>query len=203
MNFLVRPPALLRFLYARAVWRMPSAEQIIYLTFDDGPINDVTPWILNLLQHYTIKATFFCVGDNVQKNPLIFNRIVNEGHKVGNHTFNHLKGWKTSTSEYLKNVARCEVFTESKLFRPPYGKIKTSQFKEICKEYKVIFWDVLTHDYDSLLPKETCLKNSIKYTRNGSIVVFHDNIKAENTLKYVLPKYIEHFIELNYKFAVL
>lgn len=203
MKFLVRPPAILRRYYKHSVWRMVNEERIIYLTFDDGPIEELTPWVLDILKEKNIKATFFCVGNNIDKYPAIFKRTLEEGHKVGNHTYNHLKGWKTKSPQYFKNVEKCEQLTGTKLFRPPYGRIKRKQFRELSRNYKVIFWDVLTHDYDQLIPPETCLKNSIKYTRNGSIVVFHDNIKAQKNLKFVLPQYIEHFLKLNYKFAVL
>ncbi len=182
---------------------MSKTEPVIYLTFDDGPIEELTPWVLDILKQYHIKATFFCVGNNIDKNPAIFKRVLDEGHQVGNHTYNHIKGWKSETDYYLKNVEQCQKLTGTKLFRPPYGRIKQKQFSILSKVYTVVFWDVLTHDYDKLISPEKCLDNSVKYTRNGSIVVFHDNIKAQNNLKFVLPQYIEHFLKLNYKFAVL
>ena len=200
---LVRPPRLLRKYYKDSVWRMNKDEPVIYLTFDDGPIEGLTPWVLDTLKQYGVKATFFCVGNNVEINHLIYERILNEGHKAGNHTYDHIKGWKSKTRDYLQNVERCEQLTKTKLFRPPYGRIKMPQFTRLIKEYKIVFWDVLTYDYDKLVTPETCLQNSIKYTRNGSIVVFHDNMKAQKNLKFVLPKYIEHFLKLNYKFSVL
>lgn len=182
---------------------MNKEERSIYLTFDDGPVEELTPWVLDTLKHYNVKATFFCVGNNIDKHPSVFKRILEEGHRVGNHTYNHIKGWKTKTQDYLKNVEQCELLTKTKLFRPPYGRIKKTQFSKLIPNYKIVFWDVLTHDYDPLISCETCLSNSIKYTRNGSVVVFHDNIKAQKNLKFVLPQYIEHFLKLNYKFAVL
>lgn len=203
MSLLVRPPQLLRSYYRSSVWRMEKDAPVIYLTFDDGPIEDLTPWVLDTLKHYQVKATFFCVGQNIERNGPIFKRILDEGHQAGNHTYNHIKGWKTSNRDYFDNVEKCESLINTKLFRPPYGRIKKSQFKQLSKHYKVIFWDVLTYDYDKLVSPETCLDNSIRYTRPGSIIVFHDNIKAQKNLKYALPQYIEHFLKLNYKFAIL
>jgi peptidoglycan/xylan/chitin deacetylase (PgdA/CDA1 family) len=200
---LVRPPQLLRSYYRKSVWRMNKDEPVIYLTFDDGPIEDLTPWVLDVLKHYNVKATFFCVGENIERNKSIFDRLLNEGHGAGNHTYNHIKGWKTPTSEYLDNVEKCEQLLETKLFRPPYGRITKPQFNKLSEDYKVVFWDVLSYDYDKFVTPETCLANSIKYTRPGSIIVFHDNIKAQKNLKFALPQYIEHFLKLNYKFATL
>lgn len=203
MKLLVRPPQLLRSFYKGSYWRMDKMEPTIYLTFDDGPIPELTPWVLDILWKYQVKATFFCVGENITKNPEIFERIINEGHQVGNHTFNHMKGWQVNQSVYLDNVEKCQQVTKTNLFRPPYGRIKKSQFKTLSQQYKVFFWDVLTYDYDKMITPKKCLDNSIKYTRNGSIIVFHDNIKAESNLKFTLPQYIEHFLKLNYKFAIL
>jgi len=203
MKLLVRPPKLLRSFYRDSLWRMNENERVIYLTFDDGPVPEMTPWVLDILKSYNIRATFFCVGDNILKNESLFNRIINEGHQIGNHTFNHLKGWKIKKSTYLENTERCEELTKTKLFRPPYGRIKKSQYNAILLNYKVVFWDVLSYDYDNFTSPIKCLENSIKYTRNGSIIVFHDNIKAEANLKFALPNYIEHFLKLNYTFATL
>ena len=182
---------------------MEADAPVIYLTFDDGPVEGLTPWVLDTLMHYGVKATFFCVGENIERNPRIYERILKEGHQVGNHTYNHIKGWKAHTPEYLANVEKCEALVNTKLFRPPYGRIKKSQFRILSQKYKIIFWDVLTYDYDKLVSPETCLDNSIRYTRPGSIIVFHDNVKAQKNLKFALPQYIEHFLKLNYKFAIL
>lgn len=203
MKLLVRPPQILRSFYKGSVWRMDKNDPVIYLTFDDGPIPELTPWILDVLKSHNIKATFFCVGENIIKYPEIFKQILTDGHQVGNHTFNHIKGWKVSTSVYQENLEKCQVLTKTNLFRPPYGRIKKSQFKLISEKHKVVFWDVLTYDYDRLTSPKKCLDNALKHTRNGSIVVFHDNIKAEANLKFALPHYIEHFLKLNYKFARL
>lgn len=203
MKLLVRPPKLLRSFYKDSLWRMDKNESVIYLTFDDGPIPELTPWILDILKVNEVKATFFCVGENIKKNPEIFDRIINEGHQIGNHTFNHIKGWEVNKTAYHENVEKCQELTKTTLFRPPYGRIKKSQYKLISEKYKVVFWDVLTYDYDRLTTPKKCLDNGLKHTRNGSIVVFHDNIKAEENLKFALPHYIEHFLKLNYKFATL
>ncbi len=203
MKLLVRPPQILRRIYKDSLWRMNPNEQKIYLTFDDGPIPELTTWVLDVLKKYNIKATFFCVGENIIKNPKIFERIKQEGHQVGNHTHNHLKGWKSSTSNYVSNIEKCQQLTQTNLFRPPYGRITKKQFNLVKNSYKVVFWDVLTCDYDKFTSPKKCLKNSIKYTRNGSIIVFHDNIKADKNLMFALPQYIEHFLKLNYKFVLL
>ena len=203
MRFLIRPPKLLRKLYKESIWRIEKKKPTIYLTFDDGPIPELTPWVLDILKKHHVKATFFCVGENVKKNPDIYKRIIDEGHKTGNHTQNHLKGWKTKTQLYLNNIETCHSLVHSNLFRPPYGRLKLSQFKLISTSYNVIFWDVLSHDYSSKITPEKCLQNSIKYTRNGSIIVFHDNIKAEKNSKHTLPMYIEHFLNLNYSFECI
>ncbi len=203
MKLLVRPPQLLRNFYKDSLWRKDKNEPTIYLTFDDGPIPELTPWVLDVLKEFNIKATFFCVGDNIIKNPQIFERIKQEGHQVGNHTFNHVKGWEITSTVYLENVEKCQEFTKTNLFRPPYGRIKKSQYKLLSKNYTIVFWDVLSYDYDKFISPKKCLENSIKYTRNGSIIVFHDNIKAQENLKFALPHYIEHFLKLNYKFATL
>lgn len=203
MKLLVRPPQLLRSFYRGSLWRMDKKEPVIYLTFDDGPIPELTPWILDVLKEYNVKATFFCVGDNITKNQAIFERILREGHQIGNHTYNHVKGWEMSKGKYLENIEKCQLLTKTNLFRPPYGRIKKSQFMALNKEYKVVFWDVLSYDYDKMTSPKKCLYNSIRYTRNGSVIVFHDNVKAQKNLKFALPQYIEHFLKLNYKFAVL
>jgi len=199
----VRPPQLLRSFYKGSLWRMDKAQAVIYLTFDDGPITELTPWVLDVLKQYQVKATFFCVGENISKNPDIFERIKSEGHQVGNHTYNHIKGWKVTKTQYLENIEKCQLLTKTNLFRPPYGRIKKSQFKTLLMDYQVVFWDVLSYDYDGLMTPKKCLDNSISYTRNGSIIVFHDNVKAQKNLKFALPHYIEHFLKLNYKFATL
>jgi peptidoglycan/xylan/chitin deacetylase (PgdA/CDA1 family) len=204
LNSLLKPAQkALRLLYPKAVWEMDRSSPTLYLTFDDGPIPNLTEWVLDTLKDYNIKATFFCVGDNVGKHKNIFERIINEGHTIGNHTFNHIKGFKTTTKDYLENTEKCEVLTKSRIFRPPYGQMKKPQYKALLeKGYKIVMWDVISYDYENIKP-EVCLNNVIKNVKNGSIILFHDNIKAEEKIKYALPKTIEHFLKLNYKFAAL
>lgn len=196
-------------LYPSLTWSRYSSEKVIYLTFDDGPIPNLTEWVLDELEQFNAKATFFCVGDNIRKHPQIFSRILEEKHKVGNHTFNHLNGWQTNDSEYFENIAQCddsiennsEIFTS--LFRPPYGRIKKSQIESILPKKEIIMWDVLSGDFSQSITPERCLHQSIRHTQKGSIIVFHDNLKAENNLKYVLPRYLKHFSKLGFEFRVL
>ncbi len=203
MRFLYQPPKIIRSIYPNAIWQKSATQKTIYLTFDDGPIPELTPWVISILNKYNIKATFFCVGENIKKYPNLFKCLKNEEYQIGNHTYNHLNGWKTSCNNYMSNIEQCQALTQTNLFRPPYGKITKQQYKALNTKYDLVFWDVLTHDYSKNISPETCLKNAVKYTRNGSIVVFHDNLKAKVNLQYVLPKYIEHFLKLNYKFAIL
>ena len=191
-------PKIITILFPKHIWKLPNAEKKIYLTFDDGPIPEVTEWVLDILKHENIKATFFCIGDNIKKHPTIFKRIITENHAVGNHTLKHLNGWKTSSKDYIENVQLCEdeilkhSNLKSKLFRPPFGKIRTTQASAIQKlGYKIIMWDVLSYDFDKDLNQEGCLLKVTKNTSNGSIIVFHDSIKANDNLKFALPKAIQ------------
>lgn len=202
MHF-VRPFFFLNYVYPQAIWRKEKDRNNIYLTFDDGPIPEITPWILDCLKEKNIKATFFCVGENIQKHPDIFQRILEEGHAVGNHTYNHLKGWDTDNQQYLDNIAKCNALTKTSLFRPPYGRAKKSQMKILSKEYKIIMWDVLTGDYDHRISPDQCYKNCIDFTRNGSIIVFHDNVKAIDNVKYALPKSIDTLLGRGFQFKTL
>lgn len=196
--------------FKKMVWDIPNSEKKIYLTFDDGPIPMVTEWVLDLLKSNNVKATFFCIGDNIKKHPEIYKRILIEGHQTGNHTFNHLNGWKTETNHYIDNFKLCEtehskLNTEhSFLFRPPYGKIKPSQSKVVRNlGYKIIMWDVLSYDFDSTISAEKCLENVITHTAQGSIIVFHDSLKAEKNLKYALPKAIQILKDKGFVFDVI
>ena len=200
-------PKIITLLFPKYIWKLPNGEKKIYLTFDDGPIPEVTEWVLDILKHENIKATFFCIGDNIKKHPAIFKRIIAENHAVGNHTFKHLNGWKTSPKDYIKNVQLCEeeilkhTNLKSKLFRPPYGKVRRTQASAIQKtDYKIIMWDVLSYDFDKDLNEEECLIKVIKNTSNGSIIVFHDSIKSNNNLKFVLPKAIQLLKKKGYIF---
>lgn len=203
-----RTPLLIQVFYPSLTWHKSRKEKNIYLTFDDGPIPEMTPLVLDILSVYKVKATFFCVGDNVEKHPDIFQQIISAGHKVGNHTHNHLDGWKTSKHDYLGNVASCRHTISGKLayqsiFRPPYGKASRAQLKELQSTHEIVMWDVLSGDFDQSLTPKACLQNCIKATQNGSIVIFHDNIKAKTNLTYALPKYIEDSLEKGYKFCLL
>jgi len=200
MHF-VRPLFILPYLYSNAVWRLKEEKNNIFLTFDDGPIPEITPWILDCLKEKNVKACFFCVADNVRKHPEIFQRILDEGHQVGNHTYNHLKGWRTDDAIYLENIEKADQLISSHLFRPPYGRIKKSQLRAVSKKYKVIMWDVLTGDYDNRISPEQCLKNAVNYTRRGSIIVFHDNIKAIENVQYALPRTIDQLQSKGFNFA--
>ena len=201
--YAVKAPLLLQWLYPTLTWHRSRAEKRIFLTFDDGPIPDVTPDIINTLKTYDIKATFFCVGENIKKHPDLFGRLLENGHRIGNHTYNHLNGWKTADRAYLENVARCQQLTQTSLFRPPYGRGKRSQYARLKPDYEIIMRDVLSGDFDTELTPEKCLDNVIKHTRNGSIIVFHDNLKAIPRVTYALPRAIEHWLGEGYEFGML
>ncbi|RQP08887.1 MAG: polysaccharide deacetylase family protein [Parapedobacter sp.] len=201
--YTVKAPFILPWLYPSLIWHRNRTEKRIFLTFDDGPIPDVTPFVINTLNNYGIKATFFCVGENIKKHPDLFDRLLENGHRIGNHTYNHLNGWKTPDEVYLLNIDRCQQLTGTSLFRPPYGRGKRSQYTELKKKYDIIMWDVLSGDFDRKLAPEQCLRNVLRYTRNGSIVVFHDNIKAIPRVTHALPRAIEHWLAEGYDFGVL
>ena len=192
-------------LFSNYVWDIPNSENKVYLTFDDGPTPEITEWTLNQLKEYNAKATFFFIGDNVRKYPEIFQKVINEGHSIGNHTFNHLNGWETSTSDYIENVKLYEIehnklnTEHCQLFRPPYGKIKSSQSKILRKfGYKIIMWNIISYDFDAKISKEQCLENVLKNVKTGSIIVFHDSKKAFKNLEYVLPRTLEFLKKKGY-----
>jgi len=195
MKLLVKTPKFVPWIYPKRIWAFSRNEPSIYLTFDDGPIPEVTPWVLETLKKFKAKATFFCIGDNIKKHPHIFKSLLDGGHSVGNHTFHHVKGTKTNLTTYLEEVALCESYLNSaseKLFRPPYGQMTSQQAKALLKQgYKIIMWDIISFDWDQRISKEACLQNVIKHLQPGSIVVFHDSIKAEKNLRYALPKVLE------------
>ena len=198
----VTTPKLAKSLFPYLVWDLPSKEKVIYLTFDDGPTPIITDWTLDVLKKYSARATFFCLGKNVEEHPTIFKKILDEGHSVGNHSYNHLKGWKTKTKDYIENVLKAEnVIHDSKLFRPPYGQIKPKQAKRLTElGYKIIMWKVLSIDWDALVSNSKCLENVIKNTSSGDIVVFHDSVKAANNMQYALPKVLEYFSKKGFVF---
>jgi peptidoglycan-N-acetylglucosamine deacetylase len=198
-------------LYPSLTWRIPSNGKQLFLTFDDGPVPGPTEFVLDALRRFNIKATFFCIGDNIKKHPDIFKAIINAGHKVGNHTHNHLNGWKTARTSYVANVEDCnkqiaEHFptdsANTRIFRPPYGRITRDQIRSLTN-FSIIMWDVLAIDYNDRLSATRCLKNTINATRTGSITVFHDSYKAEKNLTSVVPRYIEHFLSLGFEFKVV
>ena len=204
--YLIKSPLLLKWYYPSLTWHKNRADKVIYLTFDDGPIPDVTAFALKTLKAFNAKATFFCIGDNINKHPEIFENIKNEGHSIGNHTFNHLKGWVTPDEIYLKNFQKCQELTKTHLFRPPYGRIKKSQIAKLHTVHpgiQIVMWDVLSGDFDISLDPQKCFKNVVKHTGNGSIVVFHDSIKAYDRLRYALPRVLQHFTQQGYHFESL
>lgn len=195
-----RPPLLYRMLFPETLWRINKREHTVYLTFDDGPVPEVTPWVLDTLDHYGIKATFFCVGDNVRRNPELFEEVKRRGHSVGNHTMNHMQGAKVSTRVYLRNVAEAHDLIQSNLFRPPHGLLRWAQSKVLRSHYAIVMYDLVSRDYSKKLNGEQVLDNVKRFARNGSIIVFHDSLKAEKNMKYALPRAIEWLREQGYKF---
>lgn len=201
--YLTRTPKFIQNLFPNFIWKMPTDQKVIYLTFDDGPIEEVTPGVLDLLSQYNAKATFFCVGDNIRKHPEIFDRIKEDGHGIGNHTYNHVSGWATDNIPYFHNVRHGANVTKSNLFRPPYGRLRPKQAQFLQRHYKIIMWDVLSGDFDPAITKEQCYQNVIDNTKQGSIIVFHDSIKSKEKLEYCLPRILEYFSILGFRFEAL
>jgi len=197
-NFRVHLPEWFCRLYPDAIWRMATEEKTAYLTFDDGPVPDVTRAVLDILKDRNIEATFFCVGDNVVKYPEIYRQILDEGHATGNHTHNHLHGLKNSNSSYFANIEKASELIQSDLFRPPYGLLKKSQYIELIRRYKIIMWDVISCDYDPRLTPNQCYKNVIDFVRDGSIITFHDSYKSQRNVLTALPRVIDRLIEDGY-----
>lgn len=201
--FLPKSPKIIKALYSQLTWEMPNTENKIYLTFDDGPTTEITDWTLGVLKQYNIQATFFCLGQNVEKHPKLYQRILNEGHAVGNHSYSHPSGWKTDDTDYFGDINKTQKLISSRLFRPPYGRITKSQAKQLKDQYNIIMWSVLSGDFDLQTSPEKCLDNVLKNTESGSIIVFHDSEKAAPNLKYALPKAIENLLEKGFVFEVL
>jgi peptidoglycan/xylan/chitin deacetylase (PgdA/CDA1 family) len=209
MWYWIKTNRLIKRMLSNYIWDIPTVEKKIYLTFDDGPTPEITAWVLNQLQAFDAKATFFCIGDNIRKYPEILNSILRNGHTIGNHTFNHYNGWKTKTTDYIENVQLCKeaIIQNSKskiqnpnLFRPPYGKIKNSQTKAIrASGYKIIMWDILSADFDTTITPEKCLENVLKNVAPGSIIVFHDSTKAFKNLEYTLPRTLQFLKDNQYQ----
>jgi peptidoglycan/xylan/chitin deacetylase (PgdA/CDA1 family) len=200
-----KTPTFIKKIVYKWVWDIPKADKKIFLTFDDGPIPDITEWVLDVLKEEKINATFFCIGANIEKHQAIFERIKKEGHQTGNHTWNHLNGWNTKTATYIENIQLvAKYLPEQKLFRPPYGKLTLNQGYKIRKlGYKIIMWDVLSYDFDPKTSPEECLNYVISASTNGSIIVFHDSLKAAENMKFALPKVIKHFKKKGYSFGIL
>jgi peptidoglycan/xylan/chitin deacetylase (PgdA/CDA1 family) len=203
MNLFVKTPTIVPLVLKSCTWNKSRSEKKIYLTFDDGPIPEVTDFVLDTLGTFNIKATFFCIGKNVLENNKQYLCILKENHSIGNHTMNHANGWKTKTADYYIEVNECDKIVSSKLFRPPYGKLKIPQLKFLATQYEIIMWDVLSYDWVQTVSPEEVLKNVNDNATNGSIVVFHDSIKAYNNLKYALPRFIELKLNEGFEFGVL
>lgn len=201
--FIEQPPKIIRALYPGAIWRMDPCEKSVYLTFDDGPIPEITPWVLDLLDAYEIKATFFMVGDNIRKYPHTYHMVVDRGHRIGNHTFNHIRGFEYLSENYLANTDKANEVMQTDLFRPPHGHMRWAQYWVLKKFYKIIMWDLVTRDYSIRKNGEQVFQIVKKYVRNGSIITFHDSIKAEKNMKFALPRSIEWLKEQGYEFKLL
>lgn len=200
---LEQPTKILSKIYPKGIFRKDPEEKAVYLTFDDGPIPEVTPWLLDVLDRYGIKATFFVVGDNVRKYPELFKTLVEKGHKIGNHTFNHVRSMRMRNPDYIDNVKKCESYFKTRLFRPPHGIMRRWSYRYMTGNYDIVFYDVITRDYNEKLNPETVLEIVKKYTRNGSIIVFHDSLRSEKNLRYALPKAIEWLNSQGYAFKSL
>lgn len=199
-----RPPLLFRLLCPEAIWRIKkNRKKTVFLTFDDGPIPEVTPWVLDTLDHYGIKATFFMVGDNVARNPRLYEEVRRRGHSVGNHTMHHLQGMKVTTYRYMHDITDANDLIDSPLFRPPHGLLRGRQARAIKDRYNIVMYDLVTRDYSKKLTPEKVFNNVKRYVRNGSIIVFHDSLKAEKNMKAVLPKAIEYLRDRGYSFEAL
>lgn len=185
------PPSFVQKVFPSLTWKIKTSRKELFITFDDGPTPDVTPEVLRLLEKYNAKASFFCLGKNIANNKDLFNQLIGSGHTVGNHTYNHMNGWKNTTHDFLHDVASFEEVYESKLFRPPYGRMKSSQIKLLKERYNIVMWSILSQDYDHNITAEQCAEIAVKNWENGSIIVFHDSIKAKRNMLFALEKVLE------------
>jgi len=207
-KYFVKTPWWLKKLYSSRIWSIDTNEKKIYLTFDDGPHPTITPFVLGELKKYGAKATFFCIGKNVVSYPGVYQQILDEGHRTGNHTQNHLNGWQTVNDIYFSDIEEATLYINSDLFRPPYGRIRSSQAKYIRRAMdketaKIVMWDVLSGDFDKSTTPEQCLKNVVEKTNDGSVIVFHDSVKAWEKLSYTLPRILEHFSRKGFTFSAI
>lgn len=205
-NYFIKTPWFVKRIFSDYVWSLDASDNKIYLTFDDGPHPIITNRVLDVLKQYNAKATFFCIGKNVARYPEVYQRISDEGHAVGNHTHDHLNGWKTKTPEYLANIATAKNYIDSQLFRPPYGKIRSKQSEGVKQllgkeKAKIVMWDVLSADFDQTISKEECAENIIQNTVAGSIIVLHDSEKADRNLGWALPSALEFLSGEGFVFA--
>lgn len=197
------PPKFFTNWFPGLTWSIPNETNTVYLTFDDGPTEVITPWVLELLAKHNVKATFFCLGKKVEMHPEIFERIKAEGHAVGNHSYSHMKGWETPTGQYVQDVDFANDIISSKIFRPPYGRIKPAQYQMLRERYRIIMWDLLSMDYSRNISKRRCTNIVLKGLHSGAIIVFHDSKKAEKNLRYALPRVLEGVKEKGYRFGVI
>lgn len=199
--FIEQPPLAYRLLFPEAIWRIKHKKRkVAYLTFDDGPVPEVTPWVLDILDRYGVKATFFLVGDNVRHNPELFEEIKRRGHAWGNHTMHHLQGMKVTSHRYMRDITEADFLLDTPLFRPPHGLLRWSQAAAIKNHYNIVMYDLVTRDYSKKLTGEEVLDNVRRYARNGSIIVFHDSLKAEKNMRYAMPRAIEWLLAAGYEF---
>jgi peptidoglycan/xylan/chitin deacetylase (PgdA/CDA1 family) len=196
-------PQFIRWFFPGTIWRLATAQPSIYITFDDGPVPEVTPQVLEILDKYQVKATFFCVGENVARYPTLFGEVLAHGHAVGNHSYNHLRGTQTSTQRYVENFEKADTLIKSPLMRPPYGRITPAQRRILSQKYKIIMWDYITYDFDARYNAQSIMRDIKKYSRNGSIVIFHDSIKASKNMLEVLPLAIEYWQSQGYKIEAI
>jgi peptidoglycan-N-acetylglucosamine deacetylase len=197
---LVRTPGVMKLLFPHVIWNMPITGRTLYLSFDDGPTPGVTDQVLSILTAYQARATFFCIGRNVERDPDILGRILNSGHTPGNHTYSHLKGWYTPGRQYYDDIQLASRFVPANLYRPPYGMITPGQVKYLKQQFSIVMWDIMPYDFDAGITPQQCLSRVIRNARPGSVVVFHDSLKASRNMLYALPRVLEHFSSLGYTF---
>ena len=212
MKFPAKIPSLFKYIYPNLTWHLPRNEKVLYLTFDDGPTPEVTEWTLAQLDKYNAMASFFCIGENVERYPVVFEQVKQKGHLIGNHTYRHFNGWEVSNAEYYEDIARCSRLVRSRFFRPPFGRITPIQSRYIFenpdilgtnKPPVIVMWEVVSFDFDKTLDETECLNNVLDNAQAGSIVVFHDSENAAKNLKFALPKVLEHFAQQGFRFEKL